>query len=83
REAELAKIGAGRDDMLADVPRDLVVQYESLFDVRDGEAVCAVENGVCMGCYTSVTPNDQARLLGGSSVVICGSCQRLLYILDA
>ncbi len=82
REGELAKAGEGRDAMLADISRDALERYSSLFDVRDGEAVCAVEGEVCTGCYTRVTPNDLARLMGASSIVQCGSCQRMLYLAD-
>jgi predicted nucleic acid-binding Zn-ribbon protein len=80
REAELASVGAGRDALTKDVPPDLLKKYTDLFHVRDGEAVCGVEGDVCTGCYTRVTPNDQTRLLGSTSIVTCGACQRLLYL---
>lgn len=80
RADELAAAGRGRDELIAEVPPDLLQKYETLFQVRDSVAVCAVEGQVCTGCYTSLTPNDMARLLGTTSVVQCGSCQRLLYL---
>jgi predicted nucleic acid-binding Zn-ribbon protein len=42
--------------------------------------VCAVENGYCQGCYNKITMNDTARVLGKSTIVNCGSCQRILYL---
>lgn len=79
-DAELAEVSQGRDGMVTDVPKELQEKYRTVFDVRDGLAVCSVEASVCTGCYTSVTPNDMARLLGAQSIVQCSSCQRLLYL---
>jgi predicted nucleic acid-binding Zn-ribbon protein len=72
-------VSAGRAALIDGIPPDLLAKYSTLFAVRGGVAVCAVEGDVCTGCYTSITPNDQARLLGASSIVQCGSCQRMLY----
>lgn len=79
REKEIAEVGKGRDKLLEGIPSELLERYESLFAVRDGMPVCAVENQVCTGCYTSVTTNDLANLMGRSMIVTCGSCQRILY----
>jgi len=79
RTADRGRIAQGRDALLEGIPTDLLEKYRSLFDVRDGMAVCAVEGGHCMGCYSSITPNDMARLMGKTSIVQCGLCQRLLY----
>ena len=80
RETEMQRVSAGRSDRAKTVPPDLLDRYERLFSVRDGLAVCAVENQVCQGCYTNVTVNDLARLMGRSSIVQCNSCQRILYL---
>jgi len=82
REAEIAKVAAGRADHLTGLPPDLVARYEKLFRSRDRLAVCAVEGQVCQGCYNRITMNDVARLRGGSSIVECGSCNRILYLRD-
>ena len=61
-------------------PPDLLTEYERLFGTRQNMAVCAVEGSFCQGCYNKVTTNDRARLMGTSSIVRCGSCQRVLYM---
>lgn len=81
-ERELERIGAGRERFTEGIPPDLMERYARLFEVRDGLAVCAAEGQVCTGCYTSMTTNDYARLLSGSSIVQCGSCQRILYLAE-
>ena len=70
----------GRDAVLKGVPPEMLEEYERLFAVRDGLAVCAVESQFCQGCYTNITMNDLVKLSGGRLVVQCGSCQRILYL---
>ncbi|MEZ5965340.1 MAG: hypothetical protein R3F56_16020 [Planctomycetota bacterium] len=83
REAEVAKVAVGRTELLVGVPGELVAQYDTLFRSRDRLAVCAVEGQVCQGCYNRVTMNDIARLRGGTSIVECGSCDRILFLRDS
>lgn len=80
KQTEVEKISTGRDKLLEGVPPELLEEYERLFAVRDGLAVCAVEAQFCQGCYTNITMNDLAKLSGGRAVVQCGSCQRILYL---
>jgi predicted nucleic acid-binding Zn-ribbon protein len=61
------------------IPEDILREYEGLYKTRDRLAVCAVQDSYCQGCYNKITVNDTARVRGGSSVVRCGSCQRILY----
>lgn len=82
REAEVAKISVGRADLIAGIPKDLLNRYERMFASRDFVAVAAVENQVCQGCYTQITRNDLAKLMGKSTIVLCGSCQRILYLAE-
>jgi predicted nucleic acid-binding Zn-ribbon protein len=39
-----------------------------------------VQDSFCQGCYNKITMNDVSRLMGGTAIVRCGSCQRLLYL---
>jgi predicted nucleic acid-binding Zn-ribbon protein len=83
RASRAGAIGVGRErrqGMLDGIPPDLLREYEGLYKTRDRIAVCAVQSSFCQGCYNKITMNDTARLLGGTTVVRCGSCQRILYI---
>ena len=82
RESEVAAVATGRDQLLVGLPRDLVDRYDKLFKSRDRLSVCAVESQTCQGCYNRITMNDIARLRGGTSIVDCGSCNRILYLRD-
>ena len=68
-----------RTAMTDGIPADLLREYDGLYKTRDRQAVCPVQDSYCQGCYNKITMNDTARLLGGSVVVRCGSCQRILY----
>lgn len=80
RAGAIAEVRARRQAMSEGIPVDLLHEYDGLFKTRDGIGVCPVENGYCQGCYNKITMNDTARLLGKSTVVKCGSCQRILYL---
>lgn len=82
-EAERVEVAKSRDALVDGIQRDLLEKYESIFSFRDGNAVSAVEGEHCTGCYTKITPNDMARLMGASGVVQCNSCQRLLYLAES
>lgn len=80
RESEVAKVRGRRDAMADGIPPDLLADYDRLLRLRGGLAVALVERKNCQGCFTSITTNDEARLRGGSNIVHCGSCQRILYL---
>jgi predicted nucleic acid-binding Zn-ribbon protein len=62
------------------IPAELLREYEGLYKTREHLAVSAVQDSYCQGCYNKITMNDTARLLGATSIVRCGSCQRILYL---
>lgn len=80
RAGAIAAVREKRRAMAEGIPDDLLREYDGLFKTRDRLGVCAVEGGFCQGCYNKITMNDTARLMGGSTVVKCGSCQRILYL---
>ncbi|MFM1872370.1 MAG: hypothetical protein RL398_1792 [Planctomycetota bacterium] len=80
RAGAVAEVRARREGLAATVAEDLLREYDGLYKTREHVAVCPVEDLYCQGCYNKVTMNDKARLMGGTSVVRCGSCQRILYL---
>lgn len=79
-EAKVVGVVEKRKFVAEGIPQDLLSSYERLFATRDGLAVCSVERGFCQGCYNKITTNDTAKLMGGTTVVSCDSCQRILYL---
>lgn len=83
RASRAGAIGVARERrkaMVDGVPFELLREYEGLYKTRERLAVVLVQASFCQGCYNKITMNDTARLLGGTTVVRCGSCQRIIYI---
>lgn len=80
RAGDLAAVAERRKAVADGVPADVLGDYQRLFATRSGLAICAVDKGYCQGCFNKITTNDMARLMGGSAVVSCGSCQRVLFL---
>ena len=79
-EVAVAGLREKRQELGENIPPDLLETYTRLFKVRDHLAVCGVIGNNCQGCYTSITTNDVARLMGAQTMVECGSCQRILFL---
>jgi uncharacterized protein len=80
RAGAIDEVRQRRKAMADGIPLDLLQEYEALFKTRDLQAVSPVDNSFCQGCYNKITMNDTARLMGGSTVVRCNSCERILYL---
>jgi len=80
-EARRAELDAERNQRLAgSVAPETLVQYEKLLEAREGEAMAALENRVCQGCFVSVPSNVYVRLARCMELVPCPSCGRILYL---
>jgi len=86
RTAELQqvreKVMAGRRELAAKIPADVLRRYEMIRDKRQAGAV-AIKNGICLGCNTSVRPNQAIAVLRGETFEQCPRCQRLLFSPEA
>lgn len=80
RNGQIAGVQQRRAALTDGIPPDLLTDYSRMFGTRNALAVVACENGYCQGCYNKITTNDLARLMGGTSIVTCGSCQRILFL---
>jgi predicted nucleic acid-binding Zn-ribbon protein len=80
RAGDIAAARQRRSGATDGIPPDLLREYDGLYKTRERLAVCAVQDSFCQGCYNKVTMNDKAKLMGLSTVVRCGSCQRILWL---
>ena len=53
--------------------------YSKLIQARDGDAMAELDGRVCQGCYMEVPANFYVRLVRGSEILQCPSCDRILY----
>ena len=81
--AELGELStrqrAERTRLMEHVERNLGLKYEMIFKRRGGLAVVEVRSGICQGCRMRVPPQLYNEIQRNEQVILCPSCQRMLY----
>jgi predicted nucleic acid-binding Zn-ribbon protein len=77
-EKLLAEARAKRDGLRGGIREDLLRQYERVSKFR-GSGISEVRDHKCMGCMVMLRPQTYNEVRSGKDVVICDSCQRVLY----
>jgi uncharacterized protein len=77
------RVMAGRRELAAKVPADVLRRYEMIRDKRAGVGAVPVKNGICTGCNTSLRPMQTIAIMRGETFEQCPRCQRLLFSADA
>lgn len=91
REDELAgqirQIESDRQAAAAELPADMLVQFERVAEAHEGEGMAAVqrphpkrEEYICGGCNMSVTLEQVNALSTRDEVQTCHCCGRMLYL---
>jgi uncharacterized protein len=79
-QAKLVELQAERAKLSADnISPEHIRMYTDLLATREGEALALLVDQVCQGCYVSIPKNLAVRLLRGSELVQCPSCNRILH----
>lgn len=77
-EKLLAEWNAKRNQFRAGIPDDLIRHYDRVVKLRK-TGLSEVRDHKCMACQVMLRPQTYNEVRSGSSVVICDSCQRILY----
>jgi predicted nucleic acid-binding Zn-ribbon protein len=78
-EQELAELEERRKKVRKAVPAPLMKRYEFIRQRRNSSAICAVHEGVCLGCHMNILPQQFIDLQKGLEILQCPHCQRILY----
>jgi uncharacterized protein len=71
----------GKDEKLRkDVDPSLLSKYDRIRQSKKGLAVVECIDGVCKGCHMHIQPQLFNELVRGDKLIICPTCQRILYI---
>jgi predicted nucleic acid-binding Zn-ribbon protein len=81
-QKELAELEERRKKVRKAVPAPLMKRYEFIRQRRNSSAVCAVHEGVCLGCHMNILPQQFIDLQKGLEILQCPHCQRILYWAD-
>src|SRR5262249_17157994 len=77
-EKQLAEWRGKRDQFRGGVAEDLLRHYERVSKFR-GSGISEVRDQKCMACQVMLRPQTYNEVRAGKSMVVCDSCQRILY----
>src|SRR2546430_8936292 len=77
-QAKLAEWNAKRDGLRKGISDDLLRHYERVMKFR-GSGLAEVRDHKCMGCQVMLRPQTFNEVRKGEQVIVCDSCQRILY----
>jgi hypothetical protein len=78
-EEDLPRLQNEKKAVLRSIPDPLLSTYQRLRKSKRGLAVAAVTDGGCSLCGHSLTPGEMQTVRGGTVIVNCPSCGRVLY----
>jgi hypothetical protein len=76
--ADIARLEADLKTAEKSLPPELKADYDRVVNARGEDALAAVEDATCGGCYQQITANMQNEL-AMCRAVFCRTCGRLLY----
>jgi predicted nucleic acid-binding Zn-ribbon protein len=74
---KLEKIKTDFEEYFNKLPYNVRDLYDKIKKVR-GNAVCLIDNEICTGCYTNLTPQFFNELKKKNDILLCGNCGRIL-----
>lgn len=77
-QAKLTKWNAKRDVLRKGISDDLLRHYERVMKFR-GSGMAEVRDHKCMGCQVMLRPQTYNEVRNGEQLIVCESCQRILY----
>jgi predicted nucleic acid-binding Zn-ribbon protein len=79
-DAELETVAGARADLVAQVPAELIAEYDRLRPSNDGVAVARLIGPTCQGCHLTLAAAevDEIRRRPADAIVHCPDCGRLL-----
>lgn len=81
-EARLAQLEAQRKQIIPEVDKQILNQYERILLNRDGLAIVSVSDNSCRGCNMQVPPQVINLIKMYERLITCEICNRILYIGD-
>jgi predicted nucleic acid-binding Zn-ribbon protein len=78
-EESLGALEEDRSERLKGVPSTWLMVYEKVLDRFGAPALVPIVDQYCQGCQINVSIHDVTRAWKGEEVVLCHSCNRILY----
>ena len=81
-ESRKAKAEEERRGIEAQIPADMVAEFNRVSRSRGGLAVARVVQGLCQGCSVRIQPRVVQLIRRDEGILRCESCKRFLYYLE-
>jgi len=78
----LAQLDSQRKQVVPDIEKKILAQYERILHNRDGLAIVGVKNNTCMGCNMFVPAQVINLIQMYERIITCEVCNRILFIAD-
>ena len=80
-DADSATHATQRAADAADIPADLLAQYERIRNRNNGVGIARLEHGTCMSCRLKLSAMEMDRIksLGANDVALCEECGAILF----
>ena len=72
-----------RREIRSELDDEALEAYDRLARGSDEQALAQVKNRLCMGCFTTITKQQENELLRGNELVFCQSCGKILKLTES
>jgi hypothetical protein len=82
--AELEQTKIEREQLYNGLPKTASAVFNRISTrIKNGIAVAEVKNGACSACFMALRPQMFAEIRRGEEIILCESCNRILYFVPA
>lgn len=81
-QAQIADVRRELQAAEAALPGGILPEYRRITAGRGADGLAAAAEGICQGCFNTLTRQTHNNLLVGRDLVPCQSCGRILYLPD-
>lgn len=78
-QAQIDDLQQEKGQLRAQIPEELIQQYERIAIVRNGVALAEVKDQSCQGCHVRLRPQFFAEVKINQEMMTCENCNRFLY----
>ncbi len=82
-DEKIEELKQRRKDIRSEVDDEALDAYDRLARGSDEQALAQVKNRLCMGCFTTITKQQENELLRGNELVFCQSCGKILKLTES
>jgi hypothetical protein len=77
---EVDKLLLRREELKTKISSEIFTRYERVLNKEKRRVVVCIKDGICQGCYRTITPEQINTIMRGESLIYCRNCNRILYL---